>query len=147
MTVEQLDPASRAALARHVARLKHDLGKYIAFQSRWLGPEASHSDREEALRADLLATRRGPTEVVDAVELWGRLRPPLVGEAALPEGPVADLGADPDVQALERAMGVVGDAVSALQAGSLEPSALKDAFDAAQEVADRCRSLWRRARR
>lgn len=55
-------------------RLHHDLGKYATLQSRWLPPDASIEEREEAARADLLATARGPDGVRDAgVIAWAFL--------------------------------------------------------------------------
>lgn len=58
---------------------RHDLGKYICMNQRWLGDSAPRAERLEALQADLLRTQSGPNEAVDAFTLWTRLRPPLEG--------------------------------------------------------------------
>ena len=67
-------------MREYLVRLKHDLGKYIAFQVRYLPPGASASERREALAADLLGTRRGPEGVRDAPSVWAEFR------ATLPKG-------------------------------------------------------------
>lgn len=54
--------------------VRHDLGKYVHLEARWLGEDSSAADFREALRVDLLRTRRGPTGDVDCQELWRRLR-------------------------------------------------------------------------
>ncbi len=64
----------------HAARAKHDLGKYVAFQARWLGDDASADQLLEALRQDVRATRRSDAETLAAPELWARLRAPLATE-------------------------------------------------------------------
>ena len=50
-------------LREHVGRLRHDLGKYVAFFSANLPPEAfgppPSAEAVEALRRDVLATRTG----------------------------------------------------------------------------------------
>ncbi|MFT5585309.1 MAG: hypothetical protein ACI9VR_002897 [Cognaticolwellia sp.] len=58
---------------------RHDLGKYICINQRWLGEQSALSERIEALQADLLRTQSGPGGTVDAFALWARLRPPLEG--------------------------------------------------------------------
>ena len=84
--MEGLDGATDeqvAAFAEHVARLKHDLGKYIAFRQNWLADEADEDALRQALVADLHHTRRGPAGSVDAQTVWREFRPPLLGEVAL----------------------------------------------------------------
>jgi hypothetical protein len=58
---------------------RHDLGKYICMNQRWLGDQSDLSERVGALQADLLRTQSGPGGTVDAFALWARLRPPLEG--------------------------------------------------------------------
>jgi len=86
---DKLDPVDHEALLELVARLKHDLGKYIAFQIRWVDDTAPVSERRRALEADLLETRRGPSGTVDAHAVWLEFRPALYGEEPLPGRAVA----------------------------------------------------------
>lgn len=58
---------------------RHDLGKYICMNQRWLGEQSPLPERMEALQADLLRTQSGPKGDLDAFSLWSRLRPGLVG--------------------------------------------------------------------
>jgi hypothetical protein len=65
------------SLRERVAALKHDLGKYVAWTSAnleddaWAGP--ADESLLEALRADLLETRKRGDEVEAAWEVWARL--------------------------------------------------------------------------
>ena len=69
-----------------LADIRHDLGKYIGFEVRFLGPDPSVEELRMALKSDLLGTRKRGTEVESAWGLWARLRPdflrdePEVGE-------------------------------------------------------------------
>ena len=54
-------PEQLRTLAEQLGRLKHDLGKYICFRQRWLPEDAPTDERREALVADLLQTRSGPS--------------------------------------------------------------------------------------
>ena len=56
-------------------RVRHDLGKYVHLEARWLGEDSTESEYREALRTDLLRTRRGPNGDEDFRTLWSRLRP------------------------------------------------------------------------
>lgn len=56
-------------------QVRHDLGKYVHLEARWLGEDASAADFREALRVDLLRTRRSPSGEVDCQALWATLRP------------------------------------------------------------------------
>ena len=56
-------------------RVRHDLGKYVHLEARWLGEDAIEADYREALRTDLLRTRRGPAGDEDCAALWATLRP------------------------------------------------------------------------
>ena len=140
------DPTLRATLATHVARLKHDLGKYVALQQQWLGPDPEQDALEEALAADLLSTRRGPDRTLDASEVWAEFRGALVGEQDLPGGGRVDLRADPDVSRLEQAMQVIAQTVSALRAGGLDADGVTVGHQAAMTVVSSCRSLHKRLR-
>ncbi len=126
--IEDLDEGAVRGLFPVVEDLRHDLGKYIGFEASFLPPEPSPEALREALRADLLATRRGPRGVESAADIWNRLRPPLLAE-------------DPDVAAIERAM-------EALAAPALDgdEAALHGLRDQAREVRRLCQSLSRRLR-
>lgn len=60
-------------------RVRHDLGKYVHLEARWLGEDALEADYRDALHTDLLRTRRGPAGDLDCVAVWAGLRPSLEG--------------------------------------------------------------------
>lgn len=68
-----------SALLEAAQDARHDLGKYICLNQRWLGEQSPLEQRIEALQADLLRTQSGPSGDVDAFTLWARLRPALEG--------------------------------------------------------------------
>ena len=123
---------------------KHDLGKYVTFQTRWLGADASEEERLDALRADLLETRRGPDGTVDALAVWAEFRPILHGEQALPGAGRIDLRALPEVRALGDAMRALEPVVRALRGGSAGAGALQGGTEGARVVAMSCQELQRR---
>ncbi len=114
---------------------KHDLGKYVAFEARWLPPEASRTDRLRALQADVLHTRRSAQASEGAVDLWGRLRPGL-----------AALGDDPDLAAVDAAVAALAAHGPGLADGSLDGEALADCAAQARRIADHLAALHRRLR-
>lgn len=59
--------------------LRHDLGKYVCFEARWLDDSASEADLRAALANDLLRTRRTPSGELSAPQLYATLRPTLAG--------------------------------------------------------------------
>ncbi|MBW1879888.1 MAG: hypothetical protein JRI25_15545 [Deltaproteobacteria bacterium] len=134
-------------MAEYLARVKHDLGKYICFQVRWLAPDASVQERRAALVADLTATRRGPGGSRDAASLWAALRPALVGEASLPGGATVDLSSDPLVQMIDEAIAVIAEVVPALGVDPVDEAAVGRAERAARKVSEACQDLVRRYRR
>lgn len=140
------DPAARRALADHLSRLRHDLGRYVGLQVAWLGPEPAPEALREALAADLLATRRGPSGTVDAGTVWRELRPGLVGDAPLDHGGTVDLRGDPDLERLDAAMREVVAVAEALRADRADEAALRRGADAARAAAEACRALWTRHR-
>lgn len=106
---------------------RHDLGKYIAMQSRWAGED----ELEETLTADLMHTHRGPAGSRTAVEVWESYRETLEGlEAAAPE--LARIEA-----AMARVVGFVD--------GNRRD--LPGVRDAAVDIADALTSWYRRARK
>jgi hypothetical protein len=142
--MESLDPDTRASLGEHVARIKHDLGKYVAFQVRWVAPDADLAARRAALAQDLLATRRGPQGEVDAASLWAEVRRPLVGDEPLPNGARADLRGDPAVVLIDGAMAELQPLLAGLRDGSADEEAVRIGTEAALRVAEACRDLHRR---
>ncbi len=113
---------------------RHDLGKYIAFETRWVGESASGPDLLSALQADLLRTRSANGIEVDAVSLWQGLRVELEG-----------LGdEDIDLEAVDRAMERIGARLPALRQGGLELEALKDCVADAFLVSQHLDALFRR---
>jgi len=128
---------SARALIEAAAAAKHDLGKYVAFQIRWLPPDAPPAELLEALRRDVLQTRRGPAGSEDAPALWRRLRPPLAGL-----GP-----SDPDLAAVDAAVAALEVALPALRSGAASPVDLAAAAGHARAVAAHLAALHRRLRR
>ncbi len=146
-TLEQLQqPEVAQGLATLTERLKHDLGKYVGLQARWLPPDAGLHERREALVQDVLQTRRGPEGTVGAHEVWSPFEAILLGHSTLPGGARVDLAGDPDVVTLRTRM----EALSALRneeaVHALEAEAVASAMAACAEIATACRSLVRRAR-
>ncbi len=115
-------------LVDDLADLRHDLGKYVTFEVRFLDPAAPDADLRAALRRDLLETRRGADGAESAWDLWARLRPGI-------------LDGDPDVALLD-------DLLARLRAVDLDGPrpALDSAAALAREVAAVTRRLHGRAR-
>lgn len=141
-----LPRADRNALEDHLSRLRHDLGKYVSLQVRWLGEGAPADELARALAADLLETRRGPNGTLDAHTVWGEFRPALVGEQALDGGVRVDLSEDRDFAALDRAMDEVARVSAALRAGGADEATVASGVAAAGTVSGLCRRLWTRVR-
>ena len=116
------------SLSDATARAKHDLGKYVAFQLRWLAPDCTDTELLEALRVDVLETRRGPTGVETAMSIWSRLRPELLQ---------ADIGE------VDRAMGVLNERAAGLDDGTLSRDDLEACQKAALAVAKNLSALAR----
>lgn len=144
--LDDLDAHSREALAALAGRLKHDLGRYVAMQARWLGEEAGAAERRSALRDDLLATRRGPDGSADALQVWAPYAQALLGGAELAAGIVVDLGDDPDVHRIVDGMARVADAIAGLRDDTLDDEGVAHGLAASTAVAEACRDLHRRAR-
>ncbi len=128
MILEKLDDELLPELVEQLADLRHDLGKYITFEVRFLGPSPSESALRAALRADLLQTRRWGAHTETAEQVWARMRPALL------EG-------DPDLLRIDQALG----ALSRIDlSGPAEE--LSQAAALAREVAEACRALLMRGR-
>lgn len=118
------------ASAVHAAQIKHDLGKYIAFQIRWVDASAPLDERREALSADLLATRRGPEGTRDAVSVWAEIRGPVAGE--------------PESSEIDARMARIAALLPALADGSADEARVSEGFADALAVAELCRTMHRR---
>lgn len=127
------------AITEHLGRLKHDLGKYICFRQRWLGPDADRQAWLEALQADLLNTRSGPSGSMGAEQVWEEFRAWLQGEGV--DG--LDVRRDADGAALFAGMESILAALPGLERGEAEVEAL---HAACLEVSERVRALHGRAR-
>ncbi len=126
-------PPDLRSLAEAAARARHDLGKYVALELRWLPPNADSDALRAALRADVGATRRDADRVESAPVLWDRLRPAL-----------AALGDDPDLTAVDAAVALLRALLPDL--GTASPDRLAAGAAAAFAVADALKRLDRRVR-
>lgn len=103
----------KQSLRERVAALKHDLGKYVAWTSANLEEDAWTGPVEErlldALRGDLLETRKRGEDAETAWDVWARLtddlpRPLSIDELAVVEEAVGTLrAAEPALRAGDRA--------------------------------------------
>ncbi|MBN2798957.1 MAG: hypothetical protein JXX28_07395 [Deltaproteobacteria bacterium] len=132
-----MSAAADPELVALVGRLRHDLGRYMAFQLRAVGDGAPHTLLCEALRADLLQTRRGPAGVERAVDLWDRALPALERSAARQLQPFEDL---------RREMERVRSCTDLLERGALSPPQALAGRKAALAAADALRALHTRLR-
>ena len=90
MTLDELSTDQVAALLPALEDLRHDLGKYVCFETRFVGLDAELETLRQAVMADVRSTRRQARGTLSAWELWTLLRPSML------EG-------DPDVTALDLA--------------------------------------------
>ena len=128
MKIEELDRQRLGGLVPALQDLQHDLGKYVCFETRFVGLEADLASLRQALRADLLATRRRGEQAEAAWQVWARLRP-------------AGLDDDPDVGAIDAAV----EALARADLGGARPALLAAAAQA-DRVRQATRSLALRAR-
>ena len=122
LTDEQLEDLSDA-----LADVRHDLGKYITFEVRFIGLDADTAALRQALRADLLQTDKRGARVEAAWSVWDRLRP-------------EELDDDPDVLAIDVAIA----GLRALEIDTLEREGLLSAAAVARDIQARCAALFRR---
>lgn len=108
--------------------LAHDLGKYVCFETGFVGLDAPEPELRAALRSDLLATRRQGQSTETAWQVWARLRP-------------TGLDGDADLRAIDAA-------VARLERADLDGDrdALLAAAEAARQVRAACRRLVQRTR-
>lgn len=109
-------------------RVRHDLGKYVHLEARWLGEDASDVEYRDALRTDLLRTRRGPSGDEDCVVLWARLRPSV---------------ASFDLTELDALVATLGATMGGLD--GLDAAGLRRLSEVAREVGEACRRLSEQA--
>ena len=64
-------------------RARHDLGKYVALQTRWVGVEGDVEELRAALIVDLRRTRSGPGAITGVAGVWAGLRGALAAEERL----------------------------------------------------------------
>lgn len=133
MMVEAIPDAQLDDLVECLGAIRHDLGKYMAFELRFVGLDAPSEALRRALNTDLLATMRRRTEdggeiVESAWVLWRRLRPEALSD-------------DPDVRSIDRAMSV-------LETSDLDASGttLRQTAELALAVSTTTRRLSDRAR-
>ena len=126
-------------LYEQVARLKHDLGKYVAFRSRWLAEDSDVAEIRSALSADLCETHRGPDGSRSAAEIWDAQRPAL--EPLLREAFGLD---DPDWRVIVTGMSHIGQSTPHLE--TADATALEETRREAVSVSDAISRLHRRVR-
>ena len=129
MNLESVPRPDLETLALKLADLRHDLGKYIRFETRFALEQGDTEALRAALRADLLATRRRGDAVEPAAAVWARLRP-------------VELEDDADVGCIDRAMAGLAEADLGGPHETLDSAAVL-----AGEVSDATRRLHERARR
>ena len=104
MRLEELNEHEVSEIGPLIGAIRHDLGRYICFEQRFLEDPESEQELRRALRSDLLRTRRSGTQVESCQALWSRLRP-------------SGLDGDPDIHVIDRA---IGDIILADLEGPLE---------------------------
>lgn len=122
MSLAELDAEALEELLEDLTDLRHDLGKYITFETRFLEEGAGPEARRAALRKDMHRTREARGEVESAWQLWARLRPvEVAGEpearriaAALDELERLDLDGPPEV--LDRAQALCAEVAASTRA-------------------------------
>ena len=114
-------------LVEDLGDLRHDLGKYVSFEARFVGAEGPEGELRAALEKDLHRTREARGRVESAWELWARLKP---------EG----LDQEPEVQRIQAALDAL--ALLDLDGGR---AVLEAALAHATEIGEACRALHRRA--
>jgi hypothetical protein len=117
--------------AEAVARIRHDLGKYVALQQRWLPADPSLGLLREALVADLLQTHRSTAGASDVEAIWAG----LVDARAVAQ----DRAMDELSRAVDRLVAGLGP----LRDGTADRPALEALSAEALEIARLCRALGR----
>jgi hypothetical protein len=115
-------------LVAAAARARHDLGRYVALQTRFVGTDGPLEDLRDALESDLLHTRRSPSGDLDVAGVWAMVRDDLAG---------ADIA---EVDAL-----VSGLARRAASLATLDEPGLRETATLALACAEAVREVHRRA--
>ncbi|MFT5683694.1 MAG: hypothetical protein ACI8RZ_004626 [Myxococcota bacterium] len=127
MRLEDVPSAALDELIEDLSDLRHDLGKYLIFEVRFLGEAPETEALRAALRADILQTHKRGDEHATAWQVWAGLRPAL-------------LDGDVDIVQIEESlMALAGVDLSGSRAELDQAAAL------AGEVATATRSLCKRA--
>ena len=113
---------------------RHDLGKYIAFELRWVGEAGEPADLLAALQSDVLRTRSADGLHVDAVGVWEQVRGGFRG--------MEDKGGH--VRAVTEAMERIRLSVPGLREGDLSADELRACAADALIVSDQLDALYRR---
>jgi hypothetical protein len=113
---------------------RHDLGKYMIFQLRWVGREGPLDDVREALESDLLRTRDGPGGTATAAAIWEELR-----DALAPFDPQA-------VASLDEGMALIAARLPGLADGTLETAEVRALAQLAWSLSEQLEALYRRAK-
>lgn len=111
-------------------RVRHDLGKYVAFSLRFLPEAPSDAELREALRDDLCRTRRDASGARDVGEVWADVRRSL---------PTEDPSFSAHVAALDAA--VAGLVATAARLDALDRPALELLAEEARAAAGAAREL------
>ena len=127
MRLEDVPLAALPDLIEDLSDLRHDLGKYILFEVRFLGPTTDTEALRSALLADIEQTHKRGDDVSAAWEVWQRLRPDM-------------LAGDEDVERIETSL----EALRQLDLSG-PMAVLQEASRLAGEVANATRALHRRA--
>lgn len=138
--LDALDATTIGDMADWVGRLKHDLGKYISFQARWLEADAGSDARRQALRDDLLRTRRGPAGEASAAAVWRSFQARL---DELPPHVRSAVVAEPAWQTIASAMRAL-EPVTVAVAGDPPDELVDRGLDLAASVSSGCRALLAR---
>ncbi len=115
-----------------LAAARHDLGKYVHFEARWIAEDADATSVREALRADLLRTRRGPRGEHGVGKVWADARAEIALAMAC-DGRPLDL-ADIDRRVVELA-------AAAERLDDLSLPELRDVAALARSLAEAIRAL------
>ena len=126
MTLEQLDHSEWTQIEPIIRAIRHDLGKYICFEQRFIMSVDDPDELRRALFSDLFRTRRMGEDAEDCGQVWQRIRP-------------AELDKDPDIEVIDQA---IGDILSGNLNGPMEE--LRRLSVLAQEVRDASRRLMDR---
>jgi hypothetical protein len=91
MKLEELGPEEGEDLIRELRAIRHDLGRYICFEQRFLERKDDVLELRQALQSDLLSTRRTADGSETCFALWARLRPAVLDD-------------DPDIRVIDQAI-------------------------------------------